>query len=288
MARKKIDQSNALIDWVRPTDSDGPLVGAVFSTYGMSPEFFGQDFLPTLLGLGGVRARGFAAPVTMDRTLATSDVTLVCDAHALVSGARPTMRIDVLPIGHKVHHAKVFLIHRRDRVRLIIGSANLTHEGFRRQREIAAVLDFHEGGKLPPSVLRDAVTRWLDVVGDSADEQFRRILIDSVLRAEQWQVKALSREDVAPQLVFGGDRVPLWQQLVNAWPGGEPVLHWYVCSPFWPQVEETAAGSPFEEIADALHAKEASLDDCHLDIVTRADSASDDALPRFPFEPQRG
>jgi hypothetical protein len=284
MTRRKIDQSNALIDWVRPTDSEGPLVGAAFSTYGMSPEFFGQDFLPTLLGLGGVRARGFAAPTTMDRTLATSDVTLVCDAHAVVSGARPTMRIDVLPIGHTVHHAKVFLIHRRDRVRLIVGSANLTQEGFRRWREMAVVLDFHEGGTLSPSVLRDAVTRWLEVLGDTADEQFRRILTNSALQAEQWQVTPQSREGVVPRVVFGGGPVPLWQQLVAAWPDGEPVLHWYVCSPFWPQVEESAAGSPFEHIADALRAKNASLDNCHLDIVARADFASDDALPRFPFE----
>jgi hypothetical protein len=110
MAAKSNIATSSLMEWVRPSEADGPLVGAVLSTYGLSldqPDFFGQDFLPTLLGLGGVRDRGYASPVTQDRTLATSDVTLICDAHALTAGVRPTLRVDVLPIGHKLQHAKV-------------------------------------------------------------------------------------------------------------------------------------------------------------------------------------
>ena len=152
MGTKTSNTTSTLMDWIRPSDVDGPLVGAIFSTYGLSldqPDFFGQDFLPTLLGLGGVRARGYASPVTLDRVLATADVTLICDAHAVALGVRPTLRVDVLPIGHKVHHAKVILIHRQNRIRLLVGSANLTHEGFRRQREAAVAMDFHEGGRLP-------------------------------------------------------------------------------------------------------------------------------------------
>jgi hypothetical protein len=286
MARRNNNAGNALIDWVRPADADGPLVGAALSTYGLSldqPDFFGQDFVPTLLGLGGVRGRGYSSPITLDRTLATCDVTLICDAHAVGGGARPTMRVDVLPIGHTVHHAKVFLIHRRNRVRLIVGSANLTHEGFRCLREMAVVLDFHEGGTLPPSVLRDAVTRWLEALGDTADEQVHRILNSAAREAERWPLAAPAREEVIPQLVFGGGPVPLWRTLVDAWPDGEPVHRWYVCSPFWPQVEQSATSSPFERIAEALQTKRAALNDCQLEIVTRADSASEVALPRFPF-----
>ena len=92
MAPKANNTTDTLMDWIRPSDVDGSLVGAVFSTYGLAldqPDFFGQDFLPTLLGLGGVRARGYASPVTLDRVLATADVSLICDAHA-VGARRPT------------------------------------------------------------------------------------------------------------------------------------------------------------------------------------------------------
>ncbi len=286
MASKNHDGSNAMIDWVRPSEADGPLIGAVFSTYGLSldqPDFFGQDFLPTLLGLGSIRDRGYASPVTMDRTLATSDVSLICDAHAVAAGARPTLRVDVLPIGHRLHHAKVILIHRQNRIRLIVGSANLTHEGFRRQREMAVVLDFHEQGKLPPGVLTIAVTRWLEALGDSADDQVRRVLNGVARQVQRWPVVSPTREDLLPQIVFGGGVVPLWRQFADAWPEGEPVLRWYICSPFWPQVQDNAASSPFEAIAGALEAKRASLADSHMEIIARAESANDTALPRFPF-----
>ena len=59
-----------LIDAVRPMDADGPLVSLICSTYGLQldqPNFFEQDFLPTVLGLGGVRDRGYAIPVAMER-----------------------------------------------------------------------------------------------------------------------------------------------------------------------------------------------------------------------------
>ena len=129
MASANKGVGTALIDWVRPSEADGPLVGALLATYGLSldqPDFFSQDFLPTLLGLGGVRDRGYASPVTLDRVLSTLDVSLVCDAHAVAAGCRPTLRVDVLPIGHRLHHAKIILLHRKNRIRLIIGSANLT------------------------------------------------------------------------------------------------------------------------------------------------------------------
>lgn len=286
MAAKTTNTSTNMMDWIRPSESDGPLVGAVFSTYGLSlsqPDFFGQDFLPTLLGLGGVRDRGYALPVTLDRVLATADVTLICDAHTLTAGIRPTLRVDVLPIGYKIHHAKVTLIHRHNRIRLIVASANLTHEGFRRQREGAVVMDFHEGGSLPPVVLTQALSRWEEALGDTADDQVRRVFAEAARRARQWFDVSSRQGDLDLQVVFGGGANPLWRQLVDVWPEGEPVLNWHVCSPFWPQVDQSATSNPFEAIAKGLTDRGSFLGDCDLEIITRADSPSPNAVPRFPF-----
>ena len=274
------------MDWIRPSDVDGSLVGAVFSTYGLAldqPDFFGQDFLPTLLGLGGVRARGYASPVTLDRVLATADVSLICDAHAVAPGVRPTLRIDVLPIGHKVHHAKVMLIHRQNRVRLLVGSANLTHEGFRRQRESAVVMDFYEGCRLPLSILKNAVARWAEVLGDSADEQVHRVFDGVSRQADAWSASSRFQAASDISVVFGGDEKPLWRQFVDAWPQGEPVLNWHICSPSWPQVDRSASRNPFEAIANALRDRGSSLANCDLEIIACADSPGPNALPQFPF-----
>jgi hypothetical protein len=286
MAAAADDATASLIDWFRPTERDGSLIGAVFSTYGLSlsqPDFFGQDFLPTLIGLGGVRDRGYASPVTLDRALAAADVLLISDAHALTDGVRPTLRVDVLPIGHRLQHAKVFLVHRHNRVRLIIASANLTHEGFRRQREAAVVLDFYEGGELAPTVLAEALARWQEVLGDIVDEQLRRILADAVHCTEKWRAKPSRKDELDLHVVFGGGPNPLWRQIVNAWPEREPILNWHICSPFWPQVDTSAANTPFEAIAKALQAKGCSFANCELEIIACAETASPNALPRFPF-----
>ena len=286
MATKAGNGSSIMMDWLRPSEADGALVGAAFSTYGLSldqPDFFGQDFLPTLLGIGGVRDRGYASPVTLDRTLATADLSLICDAHALTAGCRPTLRVDVLPVGHKVQHAKVILIHRYNHIRLIVGSANLTHEGFRRQRELAIVMDFHEDGTLPPALLVQALSRWESVLGDVADDQLRHVFVAAVKRARQWSAQPSSENNQHLEVVFGGGADPLWRQVVDAWPKGETVSNWQVCSPFWPQVEVTPTAGPFEAIADGLAAKGCSLDDCELEIITCAHTPSPNALPRFPF-----
>ena len=93
-------------------------------------NFFEQDFLPTVLGLGGVRDRGYAVPVAMERKLKETYSALVADAHALADGGRPSLQIDILPVGHRTNHAKIVLIHRKRLLRLIIASANLTHAAF--------------------------------------------------------------------------------------------------------------------------------------------------------------
>lgn len=277
----------SLIDWIRPSEADGLLKSAVFSTYGLSldqPDFFSQDFLPTLVGLGSVRDRGYASPITLDRTLSTSTIKLVCDAHALAAGARPTLRVDVTPIGHKLQHAKVILIHRAERVRLVIGSANLTHEGFRRQREVAVVLDFHKDGRLSPSILREALDGWRSGLEGACDREMSAVFDSAVADVEKWSPDGSGKTGPdSLRVLFGGGPVPLWEQIVAAWPAGEPVLRWHICSPFWPDDQDTGQ-TPFEAIADGLQEKGCSLEKCSLEIIARAAAAHANALPSFPFQ----
>ena len=189
MAKNTSTGVSPLIDAVRPLDSDGLLVSLVCSTYGLSldqPNFFEQDFLPTALGLGGVRDRGYAVPVALERRLKEVYSALIANAHALAEGGRPSLLIDILPVGHRTNHAKVVLIHRKRLIRLIIPSANLTHEGYRRQREMGTILDFKEGGSLPIEVLRQALQGWFDVLGDLGTKPLRKAFDAAVRAAESW------------------------------------------------------------------------------------------------------
>jgi hypothetical protein len=144
-------------------------------------------------------------------------------------------------------------------------------------------MDFHEGGRFPPAILVNAVARWEEVLGDLADEQVQRVFAAISQQAKAWSASSTSRSVPDVNVIFGGGEKPLWRQLVDAWPKGEPVLRWHICSPFWPQVDRNAARNPFEAIAQALADQGSSLTDCDLEIITRADTPGPNAIPRFPF-----
>lgn len=289
MAKKAQAAPRNLLDAIRPTESDGPLRSAILATYGLSldqPNFFEHDFLPTLLGLGGVRDRGYVAPLTLERKLAETYCALICDAHALAEGARPSLRIDVIPIARPRHHAKIVLIHRLRLIRVVISSANLTHDGYRSQREAAAVLDFRPDGGLPPAILSQMVDAWLTTLGEAATPPLRTAFNNAVTAAEGWPARPSKGALPNVRVVFGGGPVPLWRQLVNAWPRGEPVHSWRICSPFWPGADSQR--TPFEAIADELRQRDVSLDQAEIEVICPADVAGDKARPVFPFALLRG
>ena len=289
MKKKTPPSSQSLIDAIRPSEADGPLQSAILATYGLSleqPNFFEHDFLPTMLGLGGVRDRGYIAPVALERKLAETYCALICDAHALADGGRPSLRIDVVPIASPRQHAKVVCIHRKRLVRFIVTSANLTHDGYRSQREIAAVLDFRPDGSLPAELLKGAIDGWMEVLGDAATAPIRNALAAAVDAASGWATPSQKVPPSELRVVFGGNQKPLWQEVVDNWPDNEPLLIWQICSPFWPGPD--AKTTPFDVIANGLNAKGASLHDAEIELICSADSPGDRARPVFPFPVLRG
>jgi phosphatidylserine/phosphatidylglycerophosphate/cardiolipin synthase-like enzyme len=278
----KTRETPPLMDWMRPLESDGALHSVLLSTYGLSlsdPPFFEQDFLPTLLGLGGVRDRGYSSPSNVERRLGQIYCGLVCDAHTLAQGGRPSLRVDVIPIGRQLHHAKVVLIHRERLVRLVIASANLTHEGFRRNREAAGVLDFHERSELTPSILADFASQWLVRLGSAATQDFHRALEEAVTTAQAW--KPARTGELTVRTLWGGGEVPLWRQVVEVWPQGELLREWQICSPFWPSPGE--ADTPFDVFRRELDARGANVTGAKLKLFALADVPGSRGRPCFPF-----
>jgi hypothetical protein len=271
------------MEWIRPDASDGALHSVLLSTYGLSmsdPPFFEQDFLPTLLGLGGVRVRGYTSPANVERRLGEFYCGMVCDAHALAQGPRPSLRIDVMPLGRPLYHAKVVLIHREHRVRLIISSANLTHAGYRRQREAATVLDFHEKSDLAANILVEFAAEWLDRIAGAATPDFRRALGDAMAAVQRWNTTRTPT--VSVRTLWGGGNIPLWRRVVDAWPQEERILEWQICSPFWPAPGESE--TPFDSLRKGLDERGANVDAARMRLFTCADAPGDRGRPCFPFD----
>jgi hypothetical protein len=272
-----------LMEWIRPDSNDGTLHSVLLSTYGLSmsdPPFFEQDFLPTLLGLGGVRDRGYTSPANVEKRLGEFYCGMVCDAHALAQGPRPSLRIDVMPIGRPLYHAKVVLIHRERRIRLIISSANLTHAGYRRQREAATVLDFHEKSNLSPNILTDFAAEWMERLAEAPTSDFRRAVGDAVASVQRWKPARATQMSI--RTLWGGSDIPLWRQVVNSWPQGERILEWQICSPFWPAPGE--AETPFDVLRQGLDERGANINAARMRLFACADVPGDRGRPCFPFE----
>ena len=288
MARggKRNSLDGNFIDLIRRGPNEGPLIGSCLSTYGLEfgdQRFLETDFLPTLLDLGGTKDRGYTAPISLERKLAEVKIALVCDKHAFAEGKRrPSLRIDITPIGDKLQHSKVVLIHRKNMVRLIVGSANLSFDGYRISRESAAVLDFCEEGGLDPEILVRFAADWLENLGRNASETFRGILQKAVAAAKVWPPHPKSRFLPSMSVVLGGGSRKLWQKVVDLWPEGEPLVGWMICSPFWPG-DETGV-TPFESISMALENKGCSLHACEISLYCRASQSKQNCLPVFPFQ----
>ena len=161
MARRKDKREGfgRLLDvWVPPEDAGNP-VGCIATSFTFSPLFFEEECLGRFLQLEtDPNEDGPFYLIEREEKLSH----LACAA-ALVDqhhckGSR-SLRWDLLPVRMKygVLHAKICLLHWAQLVRLIISSANLTEDGYRRNQEIYGVVDFKPGGRASLSILQEVV-----------------------------------------------------------------------------------------------------------------------------------
>jgi hypothetical protein len=132
------------------------------TSFTFDPAFFEEECLSRFLRLETNAADdGAAYLIEREEKLAEARVVALVD-HRHADPMR-SLRWDLLPVRvpGAALHAKVDLLVWENAVRLIVGSANLTEAGYRKNREIFGVLDFRDEAPVPISVLRD-VLRFLE------------------------------------------------------------------------------------------------------------------------------
>ncbi len=157
--------------WVPPGPAGEP-VGCVATSFTFTPAFFEEECLGRFLRLETDPAEDGPAYV-LEREEKLSQLTcaaaLVDQHHA--RGLR-SLRWDLLParLPLGILHAKVSLLLWGGHLRLIVASANLTNDGYRRNHEAFAVLDYYEGSEAPLPVLREVLQFLRDAVGYAQPE----------------------------------------------------------------------------------------------------------------------
>ena len=243
--------------WVAPDDAGDP-VGCVATSFTFTPAFFEEECLARFLQLESDPTEdGPVYLVEREEKLAqlTCAAALVDQHHC--RGSR-SLRWDLLPARMppaSLLHAKVSLLCWSRLIRIIIASANLTEDGYRRNQEVFGVVDFKPEGESPLSCLHDTITFLREaalhsrVAGDSSSPALGRwnALLDRAIReSREWELPAEEkrRDAVRVRALFSGPGYPsVFDTLGQLWPGGSPPSYAAVVSPFFdrPDVQNQPA-----------------------------------------------
>lgn len=259
--------------WEPPKDSGGP-VGCIATTFTFSPAFFEEECLGRFLKLE-TDATEDGPVYLVEREEKLSQVAcaaVLVDQHHC-KGAR-SLRWDLHAVrpDRGILHAKISLLCWSKLVRLIIGSANLTEDGYRRNREVYGVVDFHEGSESPRPVLQE-VLQYLRhganvAVADNESlplQRMRRFLDRVQTLSRSWGATAdeHSRESArVTTLLTGPGRPDLFTQMSSVWPGNSPPHTAWVVSPFF-DPPEAKSNQPAESLWNIMRKRgAATIDYC--------------------------
>lgn len=142
-----------LLEWWLPPEGAGDPIGCIATSFTFDTDFFRDDCLGRFIGLRGAIAEegaGTLAQVNeLEERLSDVSACVIVDRSASIEGRN--LRWDVLTAAVEggLMHAKTALLVWEDAARIIIGSANLTPAGYRRNREFAVAYEL--AGSYGPS-----------------------------------------------------------------------------------------------------------------------------------------
>ena len=251
--------------WVPPDEAGDP-IGCIATTFTFNAAFFEEECLASFLGLESEpNEDGPAYLIEREEKLAKlSCAAVLVDSHHC-RGSR-NLRWDLLAARLPgIQHAKVSLLVWTNHVRLIIGSANLTEDGYRRNLEVYGVLDFFTGSPSPIQLLMDTTAFLGRIVQFSASpsgtespsmKRWNGLLERVTSQCVDWGTtsNAFKGAAILVQALFIEPNLETqkscFNQLQKLWPGGSPPITANVVSPFFDPPEAT--NQPAAEMLDLL------------------------------------
>jgi len=239
-----------LLEYWLPPDGAGDAVGCFATTFTFDADFFTTDCLARFLRLSGVYKEGDA----------TSDVALMLEEEERLSEARVVvladrncrpeprnLRWDLLAasVPGALLHAKVAILLWQRAMRIIIGSANLTPAGYRRQIETAVAFDVDHEATIPRPFAEALIDELRDIVhnhthGDGVRSGPKRRALEvldlAAERAGHLPPRAPSSQKVRVALAPSKSGSSPLAARAEVWRGGPP-RRVIAISPFWDETE---------------------------------------------------
>lgn len=238
-----MEKSQRLLDLYLPPSEGFILESFLATTYQVDFEFFEEELLAAALGVRSPISRMRAFRSELERRLQTTDVTVLYDLRGCERLARLSRRIDPIPIVGRKLHSKISLLmwvrHDPDGgapdrlIRLIVGSANLTRQGFRENYECIASVDYGGQHRSPRSLLSLAIEHVRQIATESDSPQLQRQL-DSFQQIGSALPEGETADDDPMDLVIANEVLPRmqsrWAELSDSAPEKLTIV-----SPFWPE-----------------------------------------------------
>lgn len=268
MSRKDDTTNRKLIDRILPKVEDGALVGFLATSYELQSDFFETDFLPSLLGIGAWDDRSWASRIAMERALAQMESAVVfLDARRY--GTRPhSFRVAVQTVAMTnggAFHPKITLFVHEDVVRLVIGSANLTTPGYRKNREGVTLLRATPKQPAAAPLISDAIVGLRSTLAPCWNAEAERVCAMAMERLQSMTATATADA----RLAWTGPGIePLWRQFVAAWPPEQVIDTISIVSPFWS--EEQSDKDPFSTFLSEWRRRGVLKPGCGLRLLTEA------------------
>ena len=232
-----------LLDYWSPPLGAGDPLACLATTFTFEADFFSQDCLSRFLSLSTVSSEGdrissVAALLEEEDRLSEAQVSVLVDRSS--PAEKRNLRWDLLPIRAPggLLHAKVTVLLWERAARVILGSANLTSAGYRRQIEVALALDLDEGCRIPRAVT-DALIAELRraaamAPGPTAGAKARALATLDLFAARvgTLDLPQANTGDIRLAVAPARPGVSPLDRLSDVWHGNQP-LRAIVLSPFW-------------------------------------------------------
>ena len=232
-----------LLDYWSPPEGAGAPVACLATTFTLESDFFAQDCLSRFLSLSTVASEGdnissIAAVLEEEDRLSEAQVSVLVDRSS--PAEKRNLRWDLLPVGVRggLLHAKVAALLWERSARIILGSANLTSAGYRRQVELALAIELDEGCRMPRPFIDELVAELrhlVELAPGPASGPKGRAFGSLELLAARVEALGLPRTGAANLRLAVAPARPgttPFDRLGDVWRGGQP-LRATVLSPFW-------------------------------------------------------
>ena len=215
--RKRADTPTLASRWSKPQglpidggDVGHPLI-CVASTYTFHADYFESELLARFLGLrfdSTEAERPFI--IEREQALGITRAAVFVDSDQS-SPRQSTLRWDQLSVRvpHGVQHSKIAVLVWERCVRIIVGSANLTRTGYRRNHELASTIDFFNDAASAPRDLAleilefmETMTEWVRA-NDLVLERVKGMIGETRARLRGWRQMVTSfGERERPRTIF--------------------------------------------------------------------------------------